>query len=47
MTNNYNEQDSTLIALFNQALRDDSEESTEALIAHWKTLCALLDNIKD
>ncbi len=44
---NNNEQDSTLIDLYNQAIRNDNHESKEALIAHWKALCALLDNIED
>ena len=42
-----NEQDSTLIALFNQAVRDTNHDSKEALIAHWKKLCDLLDTVAE
>ncbi len=46
MTNN-NTEDSTLIDLYNQAIRDNNQESKEALIARWKKLCDLLDSIEE
>ena len=45
--NNMEERDSTLISLFNQACKTGDHESKEALIAHWKTLCELLDKVED
>ena len=39
-----NKQDTTLLALFNQAVRADNHESKEALMDHWKKLCELLDS---
>ncbi len=45
-TMNNREEDSTLLALFNQACKKGDKESGEALLAHWKTLCELLDNVK-
>ena len=38
-------QASTLTSLFNQAVRDDSKESRDELLAHWKMLCDFLDRV--
>lgn len=37
----------TLQTLFEQAVREDSKESKDALLSHWKTLCELLDSVED
>ena len=37
------EQDTTLIALFNEAVRTGDPEDKRALIDAWKRLCAVLD----
>ena len=39
-----NKQDTTLLALINQAVKVDNHESKEALIAHWEKLCDHLDS---
>ena len=38
-------QDSTLISLFNQAVREDRQESKHELLAHWKMVCDFLDRV--
>ena len=38
--------DSTLISLFNQAVREDTQKSKQELLAHWKLVCDFLDGFK-
>lgn len=40
------QQDSNLISLFNEAVRADTIETRDALIAHWKLLCEALDGVE-
>ena len=47
MTPSSSEQDSNLVSLFNEAVRADTKESRDALIAHWKLLCEALDGVED
>lgn len=42
-----NEQDTTLISLFNEAVRADNKESRDALMSHWLMLCEVLDTAED
>jgi hypothetical protein len=44
MTNE--QQDSNLVDLYNKAIREDSKESRDELLAHWKVLCELLDGVQ-
>ncbi len=39
------QQDSTLISLFHRAVRTDTKESRDELLAHWKMLCDFLDHV--